>query len=245
MALDGQTLNVEDYPLLWIDGGYTATFKGNTFDLATNAGNDIWAGDAIDYANETSIDLSNESLTTNFSATFLGRFRNLTALTVPDNTSISLDLSLNAKLEELSARGNSLTSIDVSNNTLLTDLFVQENSLTSIDVSNNTALINFRINTNSLTSIDVSSNTELKLFYCFSNSLTSIDISNNTKINNLRCQANQLNAAVNSQILIDLDGHGLSNGYLNSSIFGGGTLTAAGQTAKTNLLSKGWTIVGI
>jgi hypothetical protein len=54
-----------------------------------------------------------------------------------------------------------------------------------------------------------------------------------------------LNAAVNSQILIDLDAHGLSNGNLNSSIFGGGTLTAAGQTAKTNLLSKGWTIVGI
>jgi len=35
------------------------------------------------------------------------------------------------------------------------------------------------------------------------------------------------------------------NGYIESSIFGGGTLTAAGLTAKTNLQSKGWTIVGL
>tara|TARA_R110000822_G_C15073479_1_gene468873 strand:- start:8 stop:229 length:222 start_codon:yes stop_codon:yes gene_type:complete len=60
-----------------------------------------------------------------------------------------------------------------------------------------------------------------------------------------RCQNNQLNAAVNSQLLIDLDGHGLSNGYFQSTIFGGGTLTTAGLAAKASLLLKGWTIVGL
>jgi hypothetical protein len=64
-------------------------------------------------------------------------------------------------------------------------------------------------------------------------------------LSDLRCYNNQLDNLVNSQILIDLDSHGLSNGYLRSSIFGGGSLTTAGQTAKANLLSKGWTIVGI
>jgi hypothetical protein len=54
-----------------------------------------------------------------------------------------------------------------------------------------------------------------------------------------------LNSAINSQLLVDLDGHGLSNGYFQSSIFGGGSLTAAGQTAKTNLQAKGWTVIGI
>jgi hypothetical protein len=61
----------------------------------------------------------------------------------------------------------------------------------------------------------------------------------------LKCQLNQLDNIVNSQILIDLDGHGLSNGYFRSSIFGGGVLTTAGTTAKNNLLAKGWTIVGL
>ena len=239
--LTGVNYRVEDYPLVWIEDTYYTTYKDDIFQVSIKTDVPTQA----EYANVLSIDLSNESLTTNFSSTFLGKFANLNSLALADNVSISLDLSLNAKLESLAIKGNSLTSIDVSNNPLLTGLFVQENSLTSIDISNNTALVSFRINTNSLTSIDVSNNTEIQLFYCFSNSLTTLDISNNTKINNLRCQANQLTAAVNSQILIDLDGHGLSNGYLNSSIFGGGSLTAAGAVAKSNLLSKGWTIVGI
>jgi hypothetical protein len=50
---------------------------------------------------------------------------------------------------------------------------------------------------------------------------------------------------MNCKILEDLDSHGLSNGYFQSTIFGGGTLTIAGITAKSNLLAKGWTIVGV
>jgi hypothetical protein len=85
----------------------------------------------------------------------------------------------------------------------------------------------------------------LTTFYCYNNLLTNLDISQNVNLVNLICYANQLDNLVNSQILIDLDANGLSNGYLNSTIFGGGSLTAAGQTAKANLQAKGWSILGI
>jgi hypothetical protein len=54
-----------------------------------------------------------------------------------------------------------------------------------------------------------------------------------------------LNSTMNSQLLVDLDNNAVLNGYFQSSIFGGGSLTAAGQTAKTNLQAKGWTVIGI
>jgi len=102
-----------------------------------------------------------------------------------------------------------------------------------------------RCQSNQISTLDVSQLVNLTLLNCGNNQLTALDVSLNINLNQLVCNNNQLDAATNSQILIDLDANGLSNGYLQSSIFGGGTLTAAGQTAKTNLLSKGWTIVGI
>jgi hypothetical protein len=56
---------------------------------------------------------------------------------------------------------------------------------------------------------------------------------------------NSFNNLEVSQMLIDLDGHGQIDGYFRTEITGGGSLTTAGQTAKSNLLSKGWTIIGI
>ena len=106
---------------------------------------------------------------------------------------------------------------------------------------------------NQLTALDLSQSISFTDLRCFDNQITTLDISQCVNLDisqcvnfdNLRCQDNELDAAQNSQILIDLDSHGLSNGCLQSSIFGGGSLTAAGQTAKTNLLSKGWTIIGL
>ena len=108
-----------------------------------------------------------------------------------------------------------------------------------------TSLTILRCQFNQISTLDISQLTYLTTLRCFNNEISVLDVSQLVNLNQLSCQNNQLDAAQNSQILIDLDANGLSNGYFQSSIFGGGTLTAAGQTAKTNLLSKGWTIVGI
>jgi hypothetical protein len=288
LSLDGSTVNVEDKPLLWIAETYYNTYNGNTFVLPTNSGNDIWAGDAIDYAGVTLINLHSNSLTTNFSTTLLSKFNNLqllylydnsipfidttvltkaividiyenaltgsydftestllTELNIRNNSITSVDISTCLVLDFFSCQHNDLTSIDVTNNTLLTEFQAWSNDLTSIDVTNNTLLTLLYLFNNSLTTIDVSNNTLLDALYLFNNDLTDLDISNNTLLTNLRCHTNELDNLVNSQILIDLDSHGLSNGYLQSTIFGGGSLTTAGTTAKINLQGKGWTIVGI
>jgi len=61
----------------------------------------------------------------------------------------------------------------------------------------------------------------------------------------LACHLNQITNTINSQILVDLDNNGNSNGFFQSSITGGGSLTTAGSAAKTSLQAKGWNIVGI
>ena len=267
MSLDGSTVNVEDYPLLWIEETYYNTYNGNTFVLPTNAGNDIWAGDAIDYAGVTAIHLNGNSLTANFSTTLMSKFKNIELLYLYNNLIPFVDITVLQKATVIAIYNNALTGdYDFTNNTLLTQLNIRNNNITGVDVStclvldtfscqnndlptlditNNTALTELQAFSNDLPSVDVSNNTLLTLLYLFSNDLDDLDISNNTLLTNLRIQNNELDNLVNSQILIDLDGHGLSNGYLQSTIFGSGSLTTAGTTAKTNLQGKGWTIVGI
>jgi len=145
--LSGQTLNVEDYPLLWIDGTYYTTFKGDTFDLATNAGNDIWAGDAIDYAAVTSISIINQTLTTNFN--FLDKFPSLTSLDLDQNSISNIDLSKAPLLTYLKLSGNSFTLIDISTNVLLDDVHFRFNAVNYISLANNVLLQTIRLQSQS------------------------------------------------------------------------------------------------
>jgi hypothetical protein len=275
---------VEDFPLNWIDGTYYSTYKGNTFQVSSieNAKSDA------EYDAVTTINLSNQSLTTDF--TFLDKFKNLINLLLSDNNINIIDLSkIYNKLlikniaiknnniticdlqgfnnvesvlihtnnisevdfsdllsvERLEFYTNNISEVDLSNSSNLDILIGFQNNLTNIDLSNNTLLTELTLFSNSITSIDLSNNTLLINCKVQSNDLTDIDLSNNTLLTDVRIHNNELDAATNSQVLIDLDSHGQNNGYLQSTIFGGGSLTSAGQTAKSNLLSKGWTIVGI
>lgn len=260
----GYTYNIEDKPLIWYLGNYYTTFKGNTFEVSGTG--DIFAGDAIDYANVTEINVSNQNLTTNFTLEMMRKFVNLTTLDCFINQITQLIVSSNTKLVDLHCADNQLTDLDVSNNkaleelrcfsNLLEELIVSSNIelfdlrcynnlLTSLNVSTNTKLITLHCFTNQLTELILSSNIELVDLHCSNNLLTDLNISTNTKLVQLRCFNNQLDNLVNSQILIDLDTNGKLNGYLQSSIFGGGALTAAGLAAKASLQSKGWTIVGV
>ena len=272
---------VEDYPLNWIAGTYYSTYKDNTFQVASIEN----VKSEADYAAVTEIELTSESLTTDFN--FLHKFINLDFVNLSNNlisnidftsnlkmtnitirghqlTNInvnnnvllenmyvgdgllnSLDIDSNVLLEILEAFNNNLNSIDLSNNILLKKLLIYNNNLNSVDVSNNTLLEDFRISGNSISTIDVSNNNLISRFQLDANSIANLDISNLVNLTHLQAHNNQLTAATNSQILIDLDNHGLSNGLFRSTIFGGGSLTAAGQTAKANLQAKGWNIIGV
>ena len=287
LNLDGSTVNVEDYPLLWIKETYYNTYKGDTFVLPINAGNEIWAGDAIDYAAVTKINLNSQGLTTDFTSELLSKFVKLEEVSIVNNNISVLDVANLTQLKSISCFGNSISVLDVWNLTNLTYIHCGGNSISVLDVSNLTNLTLLYCYSNPISVLDVSNLLNLTAIhcgnipisvldvtnlvnltqlYCYGNSVSVLDVvnlielntlhiyytqidfldfTNLTKLNNFDGFGARLNSAINSQLLVDLDGHGLSNGYFSSSIFGGGSLTAAGQTAKTNLLSKGWTIVGL
>lgn len=254
--------NVEDYPLNWISGTYYSTYKGNTFQVSSIEN----VKSEAEYNAVTLISLSSQSLTTDFTNTLLSKFSNLIDLRcnnnqisvldvsqlvdlrvlICDNNQISiLDASQLSDLRTFFCQLNQLTALDVSQSSSLTSFWCFNNQLTTLNVSNTSSLLILYCQSNQLTALDVSQSTSLTDLRCFDNQITALDVSQCVNLDDLRCYNNELDAAQNSQILIDLDTNGLSNGYLQSSIYGGGTLTAAGQTAKSNLLSKGWTIVGI
>ena len=135
----------------------------------------------------------------------------------------------------------------MTNNVLLEQLYANANQQTSgfIDFSNNTLIEICHLQSCTLNSFDTSSFSNCTQLLVNSNNLTAFDASSLTSCVLLQTHGNSLDNLVNSQILIDLDGHGLSDGYFRSSISGGGTLTTAGLAAKAALLLKGWTIVGL
>ena len=107
-----------------------------------------------------------------------------------------------------------------------------QSSITALDV-----------NGKSLTALTgLSSLTALATLDCSSNSLAALDVSGNDLLTNLDASANALTETEVNNILIALDGFGLSSGTVDLS---GGTNSApsgAGSTAATNLTGKSWSV---
>lgn len=133
---------------------------------------------------------------------------------------------------------DTVTSILVNIKSLTTDF-----TGTLLGKFNN--LSNLQCVSNQISVLDVSQNTNLTQLICYDNQIQTLDVSQLVNLNNLECKSNQLDAATNSQILIDLDTNGQSNGILNSSIFGGGGLSHEGVSSGLNLLDKNWTVTGL
>lgn len=68
--------------------------------------------------------------------------------------------------------------------------------------------------------------------------LTKLDVSNNKLLTSLNCNTNNITGTDLDQIYIDLDNNGQSNGTLGIDQ----GRTSASDTARANLISKGWTI---
>ncbi len=131
-----------------------------------------------------------------------------------------------------------LTALDISGAINLITFQCTQNSITTLDVSKNIALQSLQCARNSITTLDVSLNTSLVTLQCFINNITTLNISLNTSLRELGCYGNNQTATVTDQIFIDLDTNGVINGTLNIR----NNRTAASDTARANLITKGWTI---
>ena len=272
-ARKGININVADFPYLWIFGnggtGYYPTYTGDTFLIAGSGC--IFGGGESDYDTVTNITLSLNNLTTDFTPAFFEKFPNLSELFLNNNLITNLEFPDSVNLESLALLNNKLTSFSNANinNLTLRLLNLGGNLLGTVNVLPYANLEELYIQSNPFagTTINLSSQTKLKIFRCFQANITTITgLYQNTELEDFRANGNDISVMsfatfplltyitlhfnevsnlINSQLLIDLDAHGLPNGYFQSSIFGGGTLTTAGTTAKNNLLTKGWTIVGL
>ena len=183
----------------------------------------------------------------NLTSIDLSIFSNAVTVYLQENNFTSLNTTNLAKVADLRVHNNtSLQNINCLNLVDLSIFFAYNCAFTDIDLTNSTKLTSLDLTNNSLTNLVLpSSTTNLRILRINGNSLTTLNVLPHPALNNLRINDNQFDNLVNSQILIDLDTNGQSNGVLVSSIFGGGSLTAAGQTAKANLQAKGWNIIGI
>jgi hypothetical protein len=262
LVMDGNPINVEDEPLLWMR--FYLGYRGDVFEIDDVANSWQYAGNDADYAAVTGIDLNNQSLTTYFN--FLDNFDNLQSLTLGNNPLITLlDNFDKSKLIYLGLNFCSLVSINIDNPNLLEEVYMldvpignidftqkiklricnfQNTNATNADLSNCTLLEEVNYAGNDLEYINIDNLLNLSFLKLQGNLLSDLNISNNELLIELRVHSNLLNNLANSQLLIDLDSHGKTNGYFQSSIFGGGTLTPEAIDSIDNLtMNKDWTVI--
>ena len=245
-ARKGININVADFPYLWIFGnggaGYYGTYTGDTFLIAGSGC--VYGGGASDYNVVTDIEMVAQGLTTNFTIDFLIKFPNITDFYITNNQITFVDIPSSLNLLILAAGTNpNLTNINgIELQTGLKELYLYDTDFTNINFSVFQSLEILQVQRTEITDISsINSITSLIDLVIWGNTQIvnkNLDISNLVNLQALKCQNSGF-------VNLDLDGHGLSNGYFRSSIFGGGSLTTAGATAKANLQAKGWTIVGI
>lgn len=129
----------------------------------------------------------------------------------------ALDLRHNPELTVLQCAGNELNKIDLSRNKKLERLGCYKNALTALDVRKNTKLTWLNCGRNQVKTLDISKNNRLRELYCTENQLSWLDLSQNRKLERLRCSGNPLNPAVLKAIYSSLPTHTVAS-TLESSI---------------------------
>jgi len=162
---------------------------------------------------------------------------NVTAFTAIPATVTHLDLHHNLIT----------TPVSLTANTSLIYLDYSENSLTSFPtITNNILLEEVYLNNNNISgSYNFALNTALTILNLSTNSITGISgISSTTGLYNLQIDHNSISVTDINNALIALDTNGITNGNFISTIQSPlAAPTGLGSTAKTNLISKGWTVV--
>jgi hypothetical protein len=199
--------------------------------------------DNFDPLDVTTVDINTDGLQ---SISDINSLTSLTVLRLYRNQLTDIgDLSGLTSLTVLSVFENQLTDIgDLSGLTSLTVLSLHTNQLTDVgDLSGLTSLTDLRLYNNQLTDIgDLSGLTSLTNLQLYNNNLTDIGGLGSTSLTTIRLDTNALTQASVDNVINDTDASGVSNGTLSLN---GGTNSApsvASDTARTNLIGKGWTL---
>jgi len=144
------TINVEDAPLLWIEGnngaGYYDTYKGDTFVISGNGC--VYGGSVADYDAVTSIIIQEKSIETDFTSKLLDKFNNLNYLDLDSNNVSVVNVSNVENLRFLKLAANPILALDITNNLLLDDIHFRDcPNLDYVNISNNTLLTSVRLQT--------------------------------------------------------------------------------------------------
>lgn len=183
---------------------------------------------------------------------FRADYNHLTSLDVSGLTNLTfLDISDCNRADEEGA--NSLTTINVSGCTSLESIYIDdsdfsENGIGGIiglsDVAS--TLVNFDMDDSYLpspTTIDFSSFSSIEDIDIQLNiGVTSLIISSGSAINDLNANDCSLTEESVNNILIQLDGNGVTNGYVSLNSGNNATASADGVNAAVSLINKGWTV---
>ena len=101
------------------------------------------------------------------------------------------------------------------------------------------------INNKQITDTGIANLTALTKFHCTDNLLVGVpNLATNTALLDVNVSNNDITGPQMDYLIITLDGHGLSNGFLDYSGQSTGGPSSASLTAYNNLVTKGWTITG-
>lgn len=185
-------------------------------DIYTYVPDDNFEQALIDQSYDDVID--NLVLTTSINA--------ITSLDVTSNDISNLEgIEDFTALELLNCSSNAIESIDVSLNALLEELNISGNSLSALDLSSNTDLQILNCSSNSITSLNLEDNATLSVLECANNDLTALNLTNNMTLLELNCSMNQIeslnlmsNVNVTSVIVNDNDLFALNIGNGNNGL---------------------------
>lgn len=254
-------VSIDTYALLWLLLRTTTGFQSTDteFQLPQYENSKIFIGNENSTCEYPNVNI-NRNLSNEFQIA-IGKC----ALVELDSANLSSDL-LNLKnfkgdvdfrynnFDNVRFVSNELRRIVLRNNNIVSatnlemynceELYLHYNNITEFSYTHLDELRVLNVSSNNLTSIDCTGLQNVENLQCWSNNINDIDISYMTKISFLDIHNNNLTATTNSQVLIELDSNGVLNGFLKTSSVSG-SLTAAAVAAKTNLLSKGWSIIGV
>lgn len=155
-----------------------------------------------------------------------------------------------------------ITTIDLNTASLTTDftdellskyvsldrLYLNNNNISIVDLQSCVLLTSLLVNDNAnLSALDITNCTLLQIVDANNCDLSDLVVTYSPQVSTLRCANNNLNAAVNSQLLIDLDGHGLLNGTFETTVVPATEYVSPSAIDAFNSLKvvKGWNIIGI
>lgn len=130
---------------------------------------------------------------------------------------IEFDASGNVNLEALSLSGNPVSNLVTTGCTSLVKLYATGAAFTAVDISTNVNLEDLDLGVSNL---------------------STLDIGVNNKIHTLKIGTTNLTPLNKSEVIIDLDNSGVTNGVLYIDL----GRDSSSDVAKENLETKGWTI---